>query len=265
MARHADDIPPRYEQKFLVPLWQAEQIRRQIEPFCTMDPFSRQSPTGSYLITSLYLDTPHLGFYRQWEMGAPDRFKLRVRRYGEHMGESPIFLEVKERFQDIIVKKRTVVTVADWLARARDLNGATDKERAFTVRRDRFRAQPMVLIRYEREAWKGKLEAYARVTFDARVQYQRVDTLPDQGWTLEGDGGGWGASDDTDTIDEPDVRILVEIKFERDVPRWMVNVMRNLEMVRRGYSKYGTGIRAIFDPARRVDAMKRETNWSDPF
>ncbi len=265
MARHADDIPPRYEHKFLVPLWQADEIRRQIEPFCVMDPFSKKSPTGSYLVTSLYLDTPHLGFYRQWELGAPHRFKLRVRRYGDEMGESPIFLELKERVEDMIMKQRTIVDIHEWVDRARFGAGKSDKERAFTVRRDRYRAQPMMLIRYERQAWKGANEAYARVTFDARVQYQRTDTLPNQGWTLEGDGGGWGASDDVDTVDEPDPRILIEIKFERDVPRWMVNVMRSLEMVRRGYSKYGTGCRSIFDAAKRTDVMSREAIVPDAF
>lgn len=263
MARHADDIPPRYEQKFLVPVWQAEQLRRLIEPHCMLDPFSQRSPTSSYQITTLYLDTPHLGFYRQWEAGAPRRFKLRVRRYGASLGDSPVFLEVKQRNEDVIVKQRTVVSAHDWLARARDLGGTTEQERAFTVRRDRFRAQPMALIRYQREAWKGKLEAYARVTFDARVQYQSVSALPEQGWSLNGDGGGWGAADDLETVGEPDARLLVEVKFEREVPRWLVNAMRSLELVRRGYSKYGAGIRAIYDPAQRLDVMKRQALGSD--
>jgi hypothetical protein len=265
VTRHADDIPPRYEHKFLVPVRQADEIRHLIAPFCTLDPFSQSAPTHRYLVTSLYLDTPHLGFYRQSELAAPHRLKLRVRRYGDALGASPIFLEVKERFEDVTVKQRTLVTAKDWLARARGGGGLSAAERAFVVRRDRYRAQPILLIRYEREAWRGTLEAYARVTFDARVQYQRVDTLAEGGWSLVGDGGGWGACDDVETLDETEPCILVEIKFERAVPRWMVGVMRSLELVRRGYSKYGVGVRFAFDAGRRLDVMKRESQWTNPF
>lgn len=259
-TRSADDIPPRYEHKFLLTLGQAEEVRRIIAPFCTLDPFSARSPDRRYRVTSLYLDTPHLGFYRAWELTAPRRFKLRVRGYGERLGDSPVFLEVKERISDTILKRRTVVDAREWLSRARDGAGETPAERDFAARRDRFRCVPALLVRYEREAWKGAWDAYARVTFDGHLQFQPCDR-----WTLEGDGGPWRPLDDVENVGEPDPRILLELKFERDVPRWLVGLMRNLELDRRGFSKYGTGVRQVFDPARRLDAARREAVTSDRF
>jgi hypothetical protein len=41
--------------------------------------------------------------------------------------------------------------------------------------------------------------------------------------------------------------------------------MRSLEMVRRGYSKYGTGCRFTFDAAKRADVMNREALVPDSF
>lgn len=261
--RFADDIPPRYEHKFLLTSGQAAAVRRMIEPFCTLDPFSARAADRRYSITSLYLDTPHLGFYRAWELAAPRRFKLRVRRYGAALGDSPVFLEVKERVDDTTIKRRAIIDARDaassWLARARDGAGGSAAERDFAARRDRYRCVPALLVRYEREAWKGTWDAYARVTFDAHLQYQACDR-----WTLDGDGG-WLPADDPTATGEEDPRILLEIKFERDVPRWLVGVMRNLELDRRGFSKYGTGVRQVFTPSERLDAARREATTPDLF
>lgn len=257
--RSADDIPPRYEHKFLLTMGQAAAVRRMIEPFCTLDPFSARSPDRRYAVTSLYLDTPHLGFFRAWELAAPRRFKLRVRRYGEALGDSPVFLEIKERVDDTTIKKRTIVDPRDWLARARDGAGHGRAERDFCARRDRYRCGPALLVRYEREAWKGTWDAYARVTFDAQIRYQPCDR-----WSLDNDGA-WQAADDPTSTGEDDPRVLLELKFERDVPRWLVGVMRNLELERRGFSKYGTGVRRVFSPADRLDPAHREAVIPDVF
>jgi hypothetical protein len=258
--RAADDIPPRYEHKFLLTMAQAEEVRRIIAPFCTLDPFSAKAASRRYRVTSLYLDTSHFGCFRAWELAAPRRFKLRVRRYGEVLGESPIFLEVKERIEDTSIKRRTILTAEDWLERARYGGGRSAAEQDFCARRDRFRCAPVLLVRYEREAWKGTWDAYARVTFDAHIQYQACDR-----WTLMGDGGDWGASDDLVSVGEDDPRILLELKFERDVPRWLVGLMRNLELDRRGFSKYGVGIKQVFDPVLRLDPDNRESTTTEPF
>lgn len=238
---------------------QAAAVRSMIMPFCSMDPYSARSPTRRYSITSLYLDTPHLGFFRQWELAAPRRFKLRVRRYGERVGDSPVFLETKIRIGDTTVKKRAVLEPRHWLETARDGGGKSALEQDFCARRDRYRCQPTLLVRYEREAWKGARDAYARVTFDAHLQYQ-----PCALWSLDGDGP-WLPVDDGVSAGEETPRVLLELKFERDVPRWMTTVMRSLELERRGFSKYGVGVQKAFSPALRLDAAAREPRVPDVF
>ena len=42
---------------------------------------------GPQLITSLYLDTPTLTFFRWHREQRPDRFKLRIRGYGDNTRE----------------------------------------------------------------------------------------------------------------------------------------------------------------------------------
>ncbi|HEY4223719.1 MAG TPA: polyphosphate polymerase domain-containing protein, partial [Myxococcota bacterium] len=235
-------IPPRFEFKYLVPLRQVDVIRRMIEPYCVLDEFADKEPKKRYVITSLYLDTPTLGCWNAWNLGADRRFKLRIRRYGHKLGDSPVFFETKERVMDLTIKPRILVPPAQWLSRARDGVGQSADERDFCIRRSRYRLQPTMLVRYEREAWEGRIEAYARVTFDQRLQYQRCDA-----WTLEGDEGWYQAADDAVAFEDDDPRTLVEIKFEREIPRWMTHLMRTLELERRGCSKYGIGVLRTFN------------------
>ncbi len=247
-----DDIPPRYEHKFLLTLAQAEAVHRLIAPFCVEDESSAKEPGGRYLVTSLYLDSPRLTFWREWELGTGRRFKLRVRRYGERLGDSPVFLEVKQKLMDITVKRRAVIPPEAWLERARGM-GTTAVERDFCARRDRFRCEPALLVRYERKAYKGVTESYARVTFDSRLQFQRC-----RDWTLAGDPAHWCAADDPVAMDESDPRVLLEVKFEREVPRWIVHMLRTLELDRRGFSKYGVGVLRSYARDTLLDAARRE-------
>jgi hypothetical protein len=255
--REAGAIPARFEFKYLVPVAQIPIIREMIAPFMRLDEFADREPRKRYLITSLYLDTPTLGCWHAWSLSADRRFKLRIRRYGHKMGDSPVFFEIKQRLMDVTIKPRILIPWREWLTRARDGVGMTADERDFCIRRDRYRLQPTMLVRYEREAWEGIGEAYTRVTFDQRLQFQRCDE-----WTLVGDEKNYSNADDPEAFetfaDGGDTRMLVEIKFEREIPRWMTGFMRHLELERQGMSKYGVGVRRTFDRGLLLDAARRE-------
>lgn len=251
------DIPPRYEQKYLLTAEQATQVRRAIAPHCALDFFSAKEADHRYLITSLYLDTPTLGLYRAWERGAHRRFKLRVRRYGELLGDSPVFLEVKDRVGDVTIKRRTVLHAAQWLHQARDGRGGAGQARDFHAKRDLYQCGPSLLVSYRREAWKGRIESYARVTFDSEIRTARCDQ-----WSLVADGALRSADSVDATRDVGEARVLLELKFEREVPRWMAYMARSMGLVRRGFSKYGTGAVHAFDAGARADAARRTSSQS---
>jgi SPX domain protein involved in polyphosphate accumulation len=255
-VRDADAIPPRYEYKYLLNPAQAARARAMIEPFCVMDSFSAKAPGNRYLITSLYLDTPSLGCWNAWALAADRRFKLRVRRYGTKLGDSPVFFEIKQKVMDVTIKPRAFIAPEQWLERARYGTGESRAEKDFCIKRDRYRLQPTLLVRYEREAWKGRTEAYARITFDQRLQFQKCDE-----WTLDGDDKCYRAADDPVATGELGGAplVLMEVKFERDLPRWMVHLIRSLELDRRGFSKYGIGVRRTFDRGELLDASRRES------
>jgi SPX domain protein involved in polyphosphate accumulation len=245
-----DEIPPRAEHKFLLTARQTEQVRACVAMHCSLDSNSAREPNHRYLITSLYLDTDNFAFFRAKELGAHERFKLRIRRYGLTGG--PVWLEVKHRVGDTIRKSRVTVPVDSWQERI--LVGhpnANPLEQDFRARMIMHGARPSLLVRYEREAWKGDVERYVRVTFDARLQHHRADS-----YDLDGNGD-FDPDDSPTCFDSYDSLMLLEVKFERDIPRWLTSMVRDLELQRVGFSKYGTGVKRAYDMYERLDATNR--------
>lgn len=248
------DIPPRYEHKFIVGSDVIDEFRARLAPFCSLDTHSAASPDHRYDITSLYYDTPRLAFFEDSANNVGRRYKLRVRRYGEKLGDSPVFFEVKHRIGDVVMKRRAFVPPLRWRQRLRDDHpDASEAERDFRARLHARGAQPTLLVRYAREAWKGEIDNYVRVTFDTRMSFA---TVADE--ILDSDRI-WEPADDPVAFDESGSLTLIEVKFERTVPRWLSAIVRDLGLVRRGFSKYSTGIRRTFgteegalDVTRRV-------------
>ena len=133
------------------------------------------------------------------ENEALNRFKLRVRTYGEP-GDSRVFLEVKRKIRGTIVKSRTSVSLSRPGARP-DLQPATRDLTFKSVERGRsgfsnscaWRGKsahgPVVLIRYTRESYFSRNDRYARVSFDRKLQYQPTAR------GLLGEGGTGSAMD----------------------------------------------------------------------
>jgi hypothetical protein len=193
--------------------------------------------TGPQKITSLYLDTPTLTFFRWHCEGRSDRFKLRVRGYGDNTRQH-VWAEIKRKADRIVHKQRAPLPVLglDSLLRgelpADTPSGALQE---FLNRRKIFHATPKLLLTCERDALreKGAAGEFA-VTVDRKIQYQptgRHDLLDDpNGWrpVKLPRRGDW---------DNPAVAI-VEVKYMNQAPAWMATLMSRLAPYHVGFSKY---------------------------
>ena len=248
----SDLIPPRYEHKFVVPNRVADAFRARVAPMSSLDSNSAASPDNRYDITSLYYDTPTLDLFEDTVNDVHHRYKLRVRRYGERLGDSPVVFETKEKVGDIIIKRRAFVPPLRWHKRLDDDHAdATDNERDFRARVHARGARPTLLVRYSREAWKGEIDNYVRITFDTRLAFAAIE-----GARLETDAI-WEAADDAVAFDDNGAFTLIEVKFEKTTPRWLSAAVQDLGMIRRGFSKYGTGIRRTFGVEGQFDVTRR--------
>jgi hypothetical protein len=236
----------RYEAKYIVPPALVPRIREFIRPFCNPDPHGEGDPP-EYMITTLQLDTPALSFHHAKANEAVNRFKLRVRTYGE-TGCGRVFLEVKRKINGTIVKSRSSVPASAW---GEKLLFAPKLEVAFASRKEEdsfleFRrlaqitgARPTVCIRYIRESYFGRNDHYARVTFDRKLQYR-----PAPSWELTPAGARWFSMDTplVQNKDLPGSGVVLELKTLSSAPTWMIDLVQQFGLVRTGNCKYSTAI-----------------------
>ncbi len=230
----------RFEYKYFVPEAWCDRIRRFIAPYTEPD---REAGTAdTYTITNLYFDTPHLAFYQAHRNGALDRFKLRVRSYGER-GDGDVFFEVKRKTKQVVRKNRARVPRDVWEPVLRGdyrlpLEGAAGRNlEDFLGRALRFDILPTLLIRYEREAYGSAFGDYARLTLDRAIRWQEP-----RGLDLEGDETAWSCVDSPFATNGVREGVLLELKFTSVVPAWMCALVRTFELERCQFSKYLTAI-----------------------
>lgn len=231
----------RLELKYVIDEGTAARIVGELALYCDADSYNFSSERFSYPIVSLYLDTPSLGFHRAKERGVPERLKLRLRSYDE---TDTHILELKQRSGDVIHKTRAVFEGEDLEATAHGyakLANETPEGRDFADQFARHTlasgAGPTMLVGYEREAYHSRADAYARVTLDREIQFQRTDA-----WTLRGDDDGWYRLDEYLVAGAPDPLVVLELKCETSVPHWMLSLIRRHDLQRRSFSKYSIGI-----------------------
>lgn len=238
-----DDIIERYEYKYLIPDAVVPAIRAVVRTTSKIDRYA--GPDGTYRIRSLYFDTDHYDLYWANEREQADRFKLRARMYPGK--PSPIFLEVKRRALDVIIKSRAAVPANAW----RDVLAGNQTALAalppharaaalkFLAPYHRHHIRPVLLVEYEREAYISEVDSYARLTFDRKIAAQEQDKLE-----LEAIPNRWRFVDHkAQTRTEEPVTVL-ELKFERRPPRWMVTLVQRLDLIRYSFSKYCYGVTA---------------------
>ena len=240
----------RREYKYLADEALVDRVRHAIRPFCELDPYAAKAPENRYTIESLYLDTPDLALYRANDIELVDRFKLRVRHYPD-APKSPVFLELKARYHDTIVKSRGMVG-RDWAPICSDpfvtraLLGTAPAVERFVTHTHMIGARPTLLVRYSREAWASIVDDYARVTFDRQIFGCLVE--PDA-WHFNADIRDYRGCDDPTGVRDVASLAIIELKFTARVPRWMMSLIETLGLMRRSYSKYGRALESLYLPS----------------
>lgn len=240
------DLVSRHEAKYLIPREIVPEVRKFIASFCVPDPYARGCPP-EYTITTLQLDDPHFSLHHAKGGEALNRFKLRVRTYGE-IGSSLVFTEIKAKLESTIVKTRAAIPFEVW---SQQLLTDVRVPRCFTSQRQevdflQFKrlvrelgARPVLLVRYFRESHVGKIDRYARVTFDRKLQYQMTDS-----WSDFGRGGLWRGMDSAAAqgFGLPYSGVVLEVKTLTHAPLWVMDLVERFQLKKCGFCKYATAL-----------------------
>ena len=185
---------------------------------------------GPQQVTSLYLDTPTLTFFRWHREQRPDRFKLRIRGYGDSTRDF-VWAEIKRKAGTVVHKERAPLSVSALDSVLRGAAPAMELEE-FVKRRRAFHAAPKLLVTCSRDALREKgASGEIAITVDRNIQYQptcRHDLTDDPRlwrdvWLPRPMGPSWA---------------IVELKYMHQAPTWMKTIMMRLSPYRVGFSKY---------------------------
>jgi hypothetical protein len=244
----------RYELKYWLPEIEAKRAMIFAQPFMRRDPVNRTVEDGSQRVTSLYLETPALEFYRRHLSSAPDRFKLRIRYYGE-APNGYAYLEVKRKVGVIVDKRRARLPACDvkgLLAREPVSISLVDERQArhtrtFLALMMLHKATPRMLVTCRREAFvPHERSEDARVTIDRAIGFQPVSTI-----SLVGHARLWRAA--------PASRggVLLELKYSDLPPWWMRELANRIGRFRIAYSKYVAATELLIGEAEpRIDELR---------
>ncbi len=232
----AISVMQRYELKYLPDGGQTDFLRRKLEGHMEIDAY------GLTTIASLYYDTPDRRLIRASLEKPEFKEKLRLRSYGPATEDSPVFLELKRKYDGVVYKRRVQTTLPQaerFMAGEGSLgDGQIGRELAYF--REYYRdLGPACLILCERTAYfepGGDL----RLTIDQRPRYRTEDldlTAPPEGIPLLEEG-----------------RCILEIKVQGAMPLWLSAILSEGNIYKSSFSKYGEAYRR--EPARE----KRETD-----
>ena len=128
---------------------------------------------GRTIIRNIYYDTPSYQLARQSLEHPTYKEKLRIRSYAQADPFSPVFVELKKKYDGVVYKRRIGMSEQEAMAW---INGAMPCMRDEQIVREieYFRQlyaglEPKVFLSYEREAYFALDGSDFRVTFDESI------------------------------------------------------------------------------------------------
>ena len=238
----------RFELKYLIPEDTALKVRNFVRSYLEVDEFGANQPDHSYSVHSVYLDSDDLKLYWNTINGDKNRFKLRVRFYDDQP-DVPVFLEIKRRMNDCILKQRCAVdrnalhlVMRGYLVDPEHLLSRIPKHHFALQNFQRLMqevfARPKVHIAYKREAYLSG-DGGVRVTMDREVLGEPH----------------FDASIST-RMHRPVLSyrglVILELKFTNRFPNWFGELVRASDVMQCGAAKYVSSINSI--GSRRLNA-----------
>ena len=223
----------RYEMKYLMDRRQRDAVLRAIEPYMSVDEYGHSS------IRNIYYDTPNFRLIRKSIEQPVYKEKLRVRSYGTPKAGDEVFIELKKKYDGIVYKRREKLPLlkAEELANGEEKFLCGENELTQVEREIKYFSSvygslcPAVYLAYVREAFYSLTDPNLRITFDTDILWRDED--------VDLTKGVYG------TPVLPRGKTLMEIKTDKALPLWLVEVLSDEKIYKTPFSKYGEAYKQI--------------------
>jgi hypothetical protein len=216
------DTFQRVEDKYLLNSFQAEDFFKAARSHLKKDVYFQ------YHCHTIYFDNDAAQLISTSLSHPYYKMKLRLRTYSNPQPDTPVFLETKKKYGDIVYKKRFMIDDAearDYLLydKPHSCHNYTSEEIDYLIHY--YHLKPKVYIGYDRICFVSRTEADARFTLDSHIVY-RVDDL-----SLTENG--------TEKPLDNSLYIL-ECKVSDRYPIWLTEILSQQHLYKSSFSKYGT-------------------------
>lgn len=222
----------RYELKYMLTREQKERILEAMEPYMVPDSF------GHTVIRNIYYDTDSYRLIRHSIEKPAYKEKLRIRSYRRAHPDSPVFVELKKKYNQVVYKRRIALPEQEavkWANKEESCQVETQISQEINYFLTYYETlHPVVFLSYERDAFYAKDRPNFRVTFDENILCRQEDL------SLESEVYG--------TPILPEGKVLMEIKCSGGIPLWMTHVLAKERIYKSSFSKYGTAYETMICP-----------------
>lgn len=222
----------RYELKYFLTPQQKELLLHVMKPYMSIDQYGRTT------IRNLYFDTDTFRLVRHSIEHPAYKEKLRVRSYCKADSDTPVFVELKKKYQSVVYKRRLALPMEEamnWLCTGAVFPTHTQIAEEIAYFCDYYQTlRPVMFLSYEREAFYSHCADDFRITFDENILAQNQEL---------------SLNKDVDGIPllEKD-RTLMEIKTSGGIPLWLSHFLTQQQIFKTSFSKYGTAYETIIYP-----------------
>lgn len=241
----AQTVFNRYEKKYLIP----EEVYLELRS--RLDAYMQEDQYGQHTICNIYYDTPNYDLIRKSIDKPVYKEKLRLRSYGIPTLESPVFLEIKKKYEHVVNKRRIQLSLKEAYAYVEqgvrpDMDSQILQEIDFFLMR--YPLQRGIYLAYDRIALFEKENPDFRVTFDHNIRSRQMNMGLEQG--------------DQGDLLLSDRYYLMESKVMGATPLWFTQILSDLSIYPVSFSKYGNIYKTIHDQFD-IDKMlvHRTENW----
>lgn len=164
--------------------------------------------------------------------------KVRLRSYDVPNSESNVFLEIKDKFEGIVGKRRIKLNLKefnDYIEKGEMKDTQIMRELDYYFKY--FNLKPKIYVGYDRQSYYYKDDEGLRITFDSNLKSRDYDLKLDLGR----DGKNYF---DNDTY-------IMEVKVCGSMPLWLVRSLNEEEIYPVSFSKIGS----IYSKERGSDVM----------
>lgn len=184
---------------------------------------------GLHTICNIYFDTDHNDLISRSIEKPVYKEKFRLRSYGIPDQDSPVFLEIKKKYDGIVYKRRVEMTLKEaerYLATG-IRNEAMDQQimREIDYFIKAYHPAPKQFIAYDRIAMFGIHDPQIRLTIDQNIRGRREDLYLEH--------GSYGHRI------LPAGMYLMEIKVPGAMPVWLARILSEMQIRPVSFSKYG--------------------------